>query len=1153
MKKLPLKTQGLLDMSAITWAGLLAGEDKEYGRKLPNQEGKQGRDGQVRMEQINSAGYGYENAMSHVKSFMDRHSLVPRDLILVLDGKDAKRLRRAMYPEYKAGRDHHPEQKVQFDECLRMVKEQLLAVGASAVQQDFREADDVLAYLGLALTRAGVKVVIDTIDNDLAAVIDPPLLNVDVGGNINYNKYGLWAPKHITLYKALVGDTSDNIPGAYKFGEKSFAKLYAQFDDDGLDMLRELFDTHTLDRLEEDVADAPYLKPVLADLQGAYTSFDLARLMPEKVNTGRTSLIWEVGMVKPLKTGWTDDRLTEYAGRSVLVHAGNFDRAYASAKARVAETAWTALDIETDTPEESKEWVAEKNRAFDKEDGAGGVDVFGSELVSLGLTFGANGQYTVYLTHDHLPAEGVENLSSEQVRAFVELFVGDERPCVIQNTLFELPVLHREWGAAWENNGWHGFIPNVLDTVIEASYVNENRPAGLKQSSLHYLGYQQATYQETTQGRGMRELTAAEAFGYGADDPICTAALHQHYARIMLIEETWDAYEQVEIFPLYLTAQAYNQGQRWSLERLLGMEKHDLATRETCWAKLRDYLIERGWEGTVCPHFEGKLTPAQIKEAYLIVTKDELKTQVRTPAKFPALIRQAGYDDLAVAMEEAVEGDCGFLNTMVKSRFTGEPELNFDSPKQVAKLLYEVLALPIRLRNRPTDAMRKALPALKTALREAKHTGDPHAIAAAEEGILTASKGNPRTDDLAVLFALKYDAPTRPEIVDVLKAYQVIRTTDTKSKMFYRPYRYVRHWKDGLVRPSYRQSATVTRRHTCGDPNQQQQPKHEKHGEIPLIRSVVLPHHDDAVVISIDFSGQELRVIADYSRDQNMLDCFVGEHKKDMHSLTASGIVARANPKSLWELMCPDVAPEGSLYEEVSARWSKMTYDLFTEIRKDKSKPDSKLFDKFMRPLGKKCNFTTEYGAMAPKLAETLLVSVEEAQSYIDAKEAAFPGSAAWKKEVIEEAGRQGYVTTKLGARRHLAEALYGGDGYARSQAERQAVNFKVQSSSAEMTKLAMGRCWTSGLPWKYDCRFYGPVHDELVWSVHKDHVALFMQDLNALMVEPYADMTVPIIASMSLGPDFKNQIEVGDEWGAETEANIQKALGKLFPEALAA
>jgi DNA polymerase I-like protein with 3'-5' exonuclease and polymerase domains len=61
-------------------------------------------------------------------------------------------------------------------------------------------------------------------------------------------------------------------------------------------------------------------------------------------------------------------------------------------------------------------------------------------------------------------------------------------------------------------------------------------------------------------------------------------------------------------------------------------------------------------------------------------------------------------------------------------------------------------------------------------------------------------------------------------------------------KMFYNPYKVMRHWKDNLVHAQMNQSAAVTRRYTSSDPNLQQLPKHPKHGVPPKFREVFIPH-----------------------------------------------------------------------------------------------------------------------------------------------------------------------------------------------------------------------------------------------------------------------------------------------------------------------
>lgn len=296
---------------------------------------------------------------------------------------------------------------------------------------------------------------------------------------------------------------------------------------------------------------------------------------------------------------------------------------------------------------------------------------------------------------------------------------------------------------------------------------------------------------------------------------------------------------------------------------------------------------------------------------------------------------------------------------------------------------------------------------------------------------------------------------------------------------------------------------------------------------------MVVPHKRNAVVVSMDFVAQELRVIADYSQDPNMLACYVGDNLKDMHALTGAGIMAKEEPVVMAKLI--------AALPTVFADRIEAQYQAFMSLS-DGSDEQKKLY-KHYRALGKRVNFTTEYGAAAPKLAATMLIDEDTAQAYIDAREVAFTRALAWKLEVQEEARARGYVTTKLGARRHLAAALNSEDRYISSKADRQAVNFKIQSSSAEMTKLAEGRMWRAGLFVKFDAVCYGPIHDEVLASVAIDQLHEFIPAMHACMVQPYADMQVPVESSISFGPDFYRQIEIGDKPTAEA---ISKGLGQL-------
>jgi DNA polymerase-1 len=225
------------------------------------------------------------------------------------------------------------------------------------------------------------------------------------------------------------------------------------------------------------------------------------------------------------------------------------------------------------------------------------------------------------------------------------------------------------------------------------------------------------------------------------------------------------------------------------------------------------------------------------------------------------------------------------------------------------------------------------------------------------------------------------------------------------------------------------------------------------------------------------------------------------------------------------------------------------TYESFVAVLEDKEHPKHKQV-KGWRALGKKLNFTAEYGAMAPKVAATLMVSEEEAQIFLDAREAMFQRVQEWKDEIVALVKRQGYVTTMLGARRHLRDALMSEDRFEASKAERQAINYEVQGSCAEQTKEAEGRMWEESLFFRYDAVCYGPVHDELVMSVMIEDLPQFLPEAHACMTVQYAGMKVPCVGSISFGPNFFDQIEIGTEPTPEAiEEGLRKLRGEPEPE----
>lgn len=1114
----------IVDLSSLAWACLFAGKDEEFGYTVTMPNG--------RNVYVNTAMHGYENALNSITAAWEKNGITPMNTILVEEGHNSTSLRKDLLPTYKEGRDsNRPDEYLnEFNKLKNQLIELVLALGGRSVTRKGMEADDVIAFLAQRLQ--GKKVIL-TNDADLAALINEDTILWRKGEALTTNPYGPFDVKYLPVYKALVGDTSDKIPGAKGFGDKAFLNVLTMFGEGGLDEIERLINLtdekgrtlkgEGLKELEANVADLKVISKVIEHRQTVYASYQAGRLYPEMVEDVKNPLQWRAGF-----TGIPEDYRPEfdkYVQRPLsVVDAGNYESMFKVVEKFVKQSPFVALDIETTVPKESIEWLMAL-KGTDKEDKLG-VDVLGSQLVGLALTFGRNANYTLYFSVKH---KDTNNLTPAQVLEVIKL-VPQDKPIVVHNSNFEQPVLFNTWGKDWHDNGWHGFLPNVHDTAVLANYVNENMPVGLKSLSKHYFDYDQTTYQEVTQGRKMDEITAKETLAYGADDTIMTAALYNHFKVICELEGSWNAYKEIEVKPAYVTALAFTQGTPVDIEALSEYAQADEARAEELQAIIDRFLIAKGWEGTVCPVYtnEDLEVPAKIKEMFLHFTGEPLKTMVRTPEKIFKLI-EVGIDlspESSQTQEDfdsscrlfanlAVTGNLDEINAHISNKFDGKPKFDVSSPKQMQHLLYHVINTPVRIVNKLTDKQRGDNPKLAHAVYRFNKINRGSVLTEPltdEEKELLKMKAS--TDDTAVAFAL-LEEDLAPDAREFLEALSELKTINTLFSMFYKPYANVQHWDTNRVHAQVRLTSTVTRRTTSSSPNLQQLPKR---GAGTKFRRIFLPHIPTGYVVSIDYNAQEIRAQAEYSQDPTLLSCYVGDHLQDLHAITASQMMA-----FVWgDVYVAELAerlnvPESNSYD----------YDLIiAALESDDKDISSKA--KALRNMAKPVNFGSSYGITAPKMSQELLSSVEEAENYLQAKKEAFPGYEEWKAHVEDEAGYKGYVQLKSGARRHL-DNVTSGNSWEVDRAKRQASNYWIQGSCAEQTKLAMGRLWDSGALFKYDAQFIAPIHDELVCSVAPQDAADFIKVMHDCMVVPFFD-TVPVVAEISMGPSFGEQIEIGPE-----------------------
>jgi len=837
------------------------------------------------------------------------------------------------------------------------------------------------------------------------------------------------------LRRTLVGDYGDfgSGSGAKGFGKKAWEKLVSTFGSDGLEILETLLEERRLREIEEDVDDMPELRRLLDSEDWLYKMWELTG--PVDIKDSKIKV--RAGLVKGSDCNTYERTFSEYYADVRLVDDSNELKEILRLSRGLD---YISFDFETDVPEESHVWLANIDRNFDRPPIR--VDVFASYITGCSVTVGKNLHRTFYIPIAHADTE---NIAIDDLKS---LLTGFDCAMVAHNaTGFELPVAYNNFGV-WLND--------VHCSAIAAKYVDENMSNSLKSLTGKLLGYKQMTYEEVTKGRGMSELTGEEVLKYGADDATVTAALMNYFEFMMMLEGTLDVYLNVERDAGYLTAKALVDGVSVDLSVLDKLRKADKAEADKAIEIINKYLMKVGWPGSRFIPFD-EITPAAVKNAGRIVTGVPLKTLVRKPEKLAELIE---HPDLKQCV---LDWNVEALNQLCLEHFEPAVEFNIGSSKQKAELMYseKYMDIPVRFYNKLTDRQRA----------------------------FGLSKGNECTDESAIKWAIK-DLGEDDERAKVLQAILRVMNFRTRDSLYYSSYKHLVHWKDGKLHPNLRQSATTTRRFAPSGPNVNQLPKRSEEGK--KVRACVVPHHRDAVIIAPDISGQELRLGAWASQDENFLSCFLGEEKKDIHALTGIGI-------------CHELGKEFTDYNEFM-------------VELDNGDKKAKEY----RTTAKGVNFLSQYSDSdggAYTLYKKLQIEEDMADKFLRAKDKMFPGVVEWKKRRGLFIRKHGYALTMLGAKRHLARLLRVSDNV--GHVLRSGVNFEIQGSASEMTKMIMGRVWKSGILDRYDAMFYFPVHDELVFSVAKKDLEAFCRELYPLISAKYADMGIPVESELAVGPNF--------------------------------
>ena len=352
--------------------------------------------------------------------------------------------------------------------------------------------------------------------------------------------------------------------------------------------------------------------------------------------------------------------------------------------------------------------------------------------------------------------------------------------------------------------------------------------------------------------------------------------------------------------------------------------------------------------------------------------------------------------------------------TKIIYEMAGE-EFNINSTKQLGEILFEKMKLPV--------------------IKKTK---------------------NGYSTDVDVLEKLKREDPIIEQILEYRQLMKLNSTYVEGLKPYINP-------KTKRIHSFFHQTITATGRISSTEPNLQNIPTRFELGK--QVRKIFKPEQGK-VYIDADYSQIELRVLADVSEDEHMIDAF--ENNQDIHKQAASKVF-------------------------------KTPID---EVTKEQ------------RSNAKAVNFGIVYGISDFGLAEQLGISRKLAKQYIQEYLEEYKGIKDFMENITEKAKEQGYVETLFGRRRYIPE-LKSNNYMVRQFGARAAMNTPIQGTAADIMKIAMIKVYKELKKQNLKSKIVLQVHDEMMIEAEKDE-AEQVKTIVKKSMEEATKLKVPLIAEVS-------------------------------------
>lgn len=273
---------------------------------------------------------------------------------------------------------------------------------------------------------------------------------------------------------------------------------------------------------------------------------------------------------------------------------------------------------------------------------------------------------------------------------------------------------------------------------------------------------------------------------------------------------------------------------------------------------------------------------------------------------------------------------------------------------------------------------------------------------------------------------------------------------------------------DNRIHTTFMQTVTATGRLSSVEPNLQNIPIRQEIGG--KIREFFTAE-DEYMIIDADYSQIELRMLADISKDQTMIDAF--NSNEDIHTITASKV---------FNVRPEEVTPE-------------------------------------LRRRAKAVNFGIVYGISEYGLAKNINSSSKEAKEYIQMYLEKYSKIANFMKDIVDKSKELGYVSTIFGRRRYIKEFQSKNKNIIKF-GERVAMNTPIQGSAADIIKLAMNRIYNRLKENNLKSKLIMQVHDELLIECPICEVDMASKILKEEM-ENVIKLSVPLTVDLNVGKNW--------------------------------